>query len=483
MEYTGGFWSDTGKFLGETATTPFIQIGKNLNSTFNFGNFNDDLKWNSLKDRVDNWEDWTINWTAFEKNTADAEQNIKELKQELSSLQDDALSVQNSYLDPIENATKGVKSTLSNVVKILDILAGNNTDATASEKLLSSVINVCNALTACIAPVTEIGFPEIPILGNIGDFLKMIMQKDRIYQMLPEEIRKQVNENMKQIKAPDKNADQVTKTLWERFKDTEWADLLYSGWIDILKIMGNLPFLPITILCAAVSVLIDAVSQLFNVVGLGTFNFDSLIKGKTLNFNMNIQDPGFSFDPPGNILEALVKCIPLITNAIVTLPQMLINGVIENLYLICGGIKSIAATSIWQNHDREFMISAINDTILSNELFIENNKLSSFIKSNNDKLNDIKRQMEIENFKERSQGYDVNEGGSIAVTAKGRIKAEEQLNEGNEFGGENLEEYNNDERVKTLTKQNEEYQNQIESNLARMKTLVRYEPQNKETSK
>lgn len=428
-------------FLGDSWDVFANQFGSNFESLGQDTNI-------SIKDKIDDWEDWTIHWSAFDNNVTSAYQNINDLRRELSVMQADTLSAQNLLLDPIDNATKDAKNTLSTVVKVLDTLAGNNTDATAADKMLSSVVNVCNALTACIAPVTKLGFPEIPILGDIGKFLEMLMQKDKIYRMLPPEVRQQVEDKMKAEKA-DKNSDQWFSYLLKKFKDSDWADLLYAGWMDIVKIMANLPFLPITILCAAVSVLVDAVSQLFNVVGLGAFNFDSLIAGKGLNFNLNIQDPGFSFDPPGNILEALAKCIPLILNSIVTLPQMLINGIMENLYLICGGIKSIASPAIWDNPSRNFLISAINDTILSNELFIENNNLSEQIMA----IESTKK-----NVEEEIQNY------------------YKQLSETGNYDAINPLINNAETRKIDLDENIQDLKKVIEKNQETMKTLIKYDP-------
>lgn len=345
------------------------QIKQNYSDVFG-GPFKGDT-WSNIGDSFKTLENDAYHWSLFDQNVTSAYNGISSLNTYLSSITQEELSTSQLLISPMEETINGFKKTLSSIVKILDVLAGNNSDATTADKLVSAVTNVCNALTACVAPVTEIGFPEVPLLGNLGEFLKMLMQKDKIFRMLPPEIRKQVEEKLKKEKEGKSTAQWAMECL-QKIMGTGWAPLLQSAWQDIVKIMANLPFLPITILFAAVSVLIDAVSQLFNVVGLGVFNFDSLIKGKKLNFDLNIQDPGFSFDPPGNIIEALGKCIPLILNSIVTLPQMIINGILENLWLFTSGLGSIFNASTYASN--QFMISAINDTILSNELFIENEK-------------------------------------------------------------------------------------------------------------
>lgn len=410
-----------------------------------------ELSVGNILESVDDLKDWTAHWSITEKNITSSYQNVDDLKNELSNLQNGILSTEQFTLSPLDSVLKEGKTQLCSVVKVLDMMAGNG-DATASDQLLSSVMNLCNALTACIAPVTAIGFPEIPLLGNIGELLKMLIQKDKIYSMLPEEIRKQVKEKIAAEKK-GKSMSQYTSECIEKIKATGYGPLLESAKNDVIKILANLPFLPITILFSAISVLIDAVSQLFNVVGLGTFNFDSLIKGKGLNFNLNVMDPGFSFDPPGNILEALAKCIPLITNTIVTLPQMLINGVIENVYLISNGLLSLTSGALWTSN--EAMVSAIQDTILSSELYGQNENYKS-------QIVDIEREISSK----KSLIDELNEKIENPLMGFGMTFVENSRKE--------IEDLENE--IKSLEYKKEELEAKIEENIQKISTLTEYIP-------
>lgn len=329
-----------------------------------------------LREGLKKFDQSKFQWTAFDKSNTDTEESLSHLTDYLNETNQEALSVDQLLIAPIENAVDGFKHSLSSIVNILDSLAGNNTEATAADNLVSSITNVCNALTACVAPVTQLGFPEIPLLGNLGEFLTMLTQKDQIMRQLPPSLRAEIEQQLKKEKE-GKSASEWAMECFEQIAGTGWGNLLQSAYQDIIKIMANLPFLPITILFSAISVLIDAVSQLFNAVGLGTFDFDGMVKGKKLDFSMDISSPDFSFDPPGNIFEALGKSIPLICSSIVALPQMIINGTMENLWLCTTGIGSLFNSTTYTSN--KVLRKAIQDGSWADFLKKENAELETQI--------------------------------------------------------------------------------------------------------
>lgn len=291
---------------------------------------------------------------------------ISELNSELSSVGDliaDDYVLLNKYANEelaiqkvmnfIIDIPIQICSELSIIIRILDILAGRYQEEDVGEMFLQALQAMADAILGVVKSAVKVGFPEIPILGNIGDLIEEIIMVSQVIEGLPDDAKKQINDAQSTVNFSDKLADVLDKTV---------AKLINRGAEDIDIIVQNIRWLPITLLTGLVIGLINAVTKIFGTLSLGTFNIDDFIPDLKLI-------PSFEFDlskfmdfaPPGNVLEALEKALEMVPQFVTNFKNIFKNSIFGLIWKIFNGLP-ILDSCFW---DPDKILSATQVHLLS----------------------------------------------------------------------------------------------------------------------
>ncbi len=244
-------------------------------------------------------------------------------------------------------------SELSVIITILDILAGRYQEEDVGEMFLQALKSMADAILGIVKSAVKIGFPEIPILGNLGDLIEEILMVSQVIDGLPEEAKNQIQDAQSTINFSDKLADVLDKTV---------AKLINRGAEDIDMIVQNIRWLPITLLTGLVTGLIKAVTKIFSTLSLGTFNIDDFIPDMQLipsfEFDLSIFE---KFSPPGNVLEALLAALEMVPQFVANFKNIFKNSIFGLIWKIFNGLP-ILDNCFW---DPDKILSATQVHLLS----------------------------------------------------------------------------------------------------------------------
>ena len=242
---------------------------------------------------------------------------------------------------------------LSVVIKILDILAGRYQEEDVGEMFLQALQSMADAILGVVRSATKVGFPDIPILGNIGDLIDEILMISKMLDTLPQDAKDKISSAQSTVNFSDKLADILDKTV---------ANLINRGAEDIDMIIQNIRWLPFTLLTGLVIGLIQAVTKIFSTLSLGTFNIDDFIPDMQLI-------PSFEFDlskfekfaPPGNVMEALLAALEMVPQFVTNFKNIFKNSIFGLLWKIFNGLPILNLT-FW---DPDKILSATHVHLLS----------------------------------------------------------------------------------------------------------------------
>ena len=190
------------------------------------------------------------------------------------------------------------------IVEILDILARRNQKNKDAAAIEAAMRGMCDTILGLVNSATKVGFPKLPIIGDLGDILEELSYAFDMLDDLPPEVREELD---KEVSWSSDLMDDIADLFDDRF-----AKIIKRADEDIRQIIENLKWLPLTLLTGLIVGILNAITQLFSAVGLGSFNIDSFIPDLSLiSFDL---DPSMfeKFAPPGNILEALIKALQMI---------------------------------------------------------------------------------------------------------------------------------------------------------------------------
>lgn len=251
-------------------------------------------------------------------------------------------------------AYSAIRSDVLKVRKLADTFASNMDDPKGGEAIAAAVQGLIDAIMGLLTPLNSIGFPELPIIGDLGELLKKMR---RIKEAMPDDTKSQMSQQQDEN---GKKGINLTNLLpRDLLLDIE------SIVEDVKTICSNLQLIPVTLLGMAVMVLVNAVTDIFDTIGLGTFDFDGLMKSSPLKFDLDFSVlPDIAAEAPNwTTLEALAQSIPMILMAVTNLPGMVssaIKNLIADIYTILNSMDILK-----QQTDVDQMIAQLEFDTLS----------------------------------------------------------------------------------------------------------------------
>lgn len=247
-----------------------------------------------------------------------------------------------------------VRTDILKIRKLADTFASNMDDPDGGEAISNALEGLIDAIMGLLNPLNAIGFPELPIIGNLGELLKKIR---RIKETLTPEVKAAMAEERKKNKESGfKLTNLIPRDL---ILDVQ------SITEDVKTICNNLQLIPTTLLGMAIMVLVNAVSDIFDTIGLGMFDFEGLMKASPLKFGLDFSVlPDIALEAPNwTTLEALAQCIPMILMAVTNLPGMVASTIKNFLGDICSLITGLDVLT--QQTDDKVMIAKLEVDNLS----------------------------------------------------------------------------------------------------------------------
>ena len=249
-----------------------------------------------------------------------------------------------------------ITKELSVIVEILDILAGKYNTVNVGDTLLQALKSVIDSILGIVNFAVKLGFPEIPILGNLGELIEEIMIATRVLDSLPDNVKQQLAESQDRVDFMARLADVV---------DKEVAKLINRAADDIEIIIKNLEWLPFTLLAGIVIALLNAVKKVFDKLQL-EFNIDSFLPDIKLipSFHLDLDlEKLKEYAPPGNILDAILQALEMIPAFIMDFKGILKNSVFGLIWKLTTGLRLMDGMAL----DPDAVLSAAYINLLSCE--------------------------------------------------------------------------------------------------------------------
>lgn len=247
----------------------------------------------------------------------------------ISKYQSEQLAAQ-KVMNFILSIPKKITKELAIIVKALDILAGRNHENEVAEELLKAFKKLLQIIEDTISYATNLGFPELPIIGSLKELVDEIMIANRIINSLPEDVQNEIKQSHDKIDFSARIMDVLDKDI---------ARLINRAREDIEIIIKNIEWLPITLLAGLVIGLLQAITKLFEKLQLD-FNIEDFLPKIQLlpTFKLDISKLE-DYAPPQNILEAILIAIKMIPVFVSNVQEILRSSIIGTLWDLTTGAR------------------------------------------------------------------------------------------------------------------------------------------------
>lgn len=303
-----------------------------------------------------------------------------------------------------------IRDDISALRQLADTFASKFSNPGDGSAVAAALQGLIDAIMGLLTPLTAIGFPELPIIGDLGMLLKKIK---RIKEALTPEVKARLEEAKKDSKK--------SKLTWENILPKDIIDDILSIVDDVKIICSNLQLIPITLLGMAIMVLVNAVTKIFNTIGLGTFDFDGLMKASPINFDIDLDLSKLQalaeHAPNWTLLEALAQSIPMILMSLRNLPGMVWSALCEIVGDFCALFNAGSVLS------QQAPIDAIIGQLKMNSLSCQLN-----IKCDNDRIDYLNLKLDENNLESQKK----NITSALTKTKERRTKYEEKNGDDNE---------------------------------------------------
>lgn len=283
-------------------------------------------------------------------------------------------------------APQEIEEYLYDIKQLLDRLAGKTAEKDA-QKVVQMIQKLCDAIMSVVKPFTDLGLPELPIIGSISQLLSKLQTLSKVYDSMDPEVKQQLEDEYEK-----KDKFGMKWTLPKNIKKYI-ADIKE----DVEIIIRELPYIFYIFLFAIVMVIIDAITSIFKALGMGSFDVGKLIKGKGVSFSLDLDN----FKPPEGILDAIPKAFPVCLTAMQQLPSLIesaITGIIKKIF---------AFRYLFKDHrvfPGEGMLSTIEKNIISCKFNLSAEQNYNDRIKNDIKVNLLKEELQDEKDKPKTSG-------------------------------------------------------------------------------